>query len=243
MYTVPEWARVVPSPSDKRLFSSYQKALTDDVTPLSLDPDSASAEFEGKHGHYAASLDGCPCGAKPKPCKHMYRIAMELGLMPGHFSSDKNKIVARQIVHQVGVTSADVKAALSSLDDDTKRLICNIAANSCSYKLGEDSVLIVRTPGVDRLVELGLIDETIGDYLHCDRMVSKSGIRSALLSSGLDAPDDLFTPRSRWSSIFSHLQFLYSSFPEKMLSTFAVVNGTAITHDKAHVITRFLSSI
>lgn len=243
MYTIPDWAHTAPDFTDKKAFSAYQKALTDDVTPLSLDTENGAAEFEGKHGHYAASLEGCPCGARPKPCKHMYRIAMELGLMPGHFSSDKNKIVARQIVHQVGVTSADVKAALSSLDDDTKRLICNIAANSCGYKLGEDSVLIVRTPGVDRLVELGLIDETIGDYLHCDRMVSKSGIRSALLSSGLDAPDDLFTPRSRWSSIFSHLQFLYSSFPEKMLSTFAVVNGTAITHDKAHVITRFLSSI
>lgn len=92
-YNIPLWATGNPADLTGPLAKSYQKALDSDVTPLTLDRDNGIAEFEGRHGHYTASLDGCPCGSHPKPCKHMFRIAIELQLMPGTPASDYEKVL------------------------------------------------------------------------------------------------------------------------------------------------------
>lgn len=238
MYTIPDWAHTAPDFTDKKAFSAYQKALTDDVTPLSLDTENGTAEFEGKHGHYAASLEGCPCGARPKPCKHMYRIAMELGIMPGKPASNSSKVIARQATHEAGVTSGDIRRTIQGLDHDSLSLLLSVAYSCIDSKMGGNPVLILRTPAVEQLVSLGLVEETVGDFLHCDRHIGKEEIRDALQQAGLDAPEKMFRPNARWSKIYAHLQSLYESNPDAINSAFALVDGTAVTYDKARVIRR-----
>lgn len=239
MYTIPDWAHTAPDFTDKKAFSAYQKALTDDVTPLSLDTENGTAEFEGKHGHYAASLEGCPCGARPKPCKHMYRIAMELGIMPGKPASNTSKVIARQATHEAGVTSGSVRRTMQGLDHDALSLLDTVACHCLSNgKMGGSPILVLRTPAVAQLVNLGLAEETIGDYLHCGLSIGKEGIRDALHRAGLDAPEKMFRPNARWAKIHEHLQSLYESNPDAVSSAFALLDGTAVTYDKANVIRR-----
>jgi hypothetical protein len=65
-------------------------ALAKELTPLSLDVDNGCAVFAGSGGNvYETWLNECTCidfhiRGSVAPCKHMYRLAMEMGL----FSSE-----------------------------------------------------------------------------------------------------------------------------------------------------------
>ena len=74
------WANI----DDKRSGS----ALVAEMTPLSLDSQAAQASFAGSSEMYWADLEKCTCmdfninQSMSAPCKHMIRLAMELGLLP-----------------------------------------------------------------------------------------------------------------------------------------------------------------
>lgn len=242
-YNIPIWAATSPADLIGSFAKSYQKALDSDTTPLSVDAENGSAEFEGKHGHYVATLENCPCGSRPKPCKHMMRLAIELGIMAGKADSNHEKVLCRQITHESGISSADVRKLISSFDHDTQLLLHNIAESCKSTPIEETATLYLRTPAADELLQNGFVDETVGDYLHCSRSLSKEDVFNALAASGLDAPSSLFGRTSRWSKIFSHIQTLYESHPNEISRLFVVLSATAITKDKATVITRQLSPI
>ena len=77
----------------KRLISA-QKA---DLTPIKVEDkeNKTYGFFQGRNGSYETSLDFCPCGDFRKrklPCKHIYRLAMELHLIEGNPISDTSKI-------------------------------------------------------------------------------------------------------------------------------------------------------
>lgn len=76
-----KWSDVHESPDQlKRLSSSKDAALT----PISIDRNSACATIPGKHGTYHVTLESCECSdfkMRQLPCKHIYRLAIELGFM------------------------------------------------------------------------------------------------------------------------------------------------------------------
>lgn len=76
-----KWFGVHESPDQvKRLSSSKEAALT----PISIDKDSCCASIPGKHGTYHVTLDSCECSdfrRRQLPCKHIYRLAIELGFI------------------------------------------------------------------------------------------------------------------------------------------------------------------
>ena len=61
------------------------------MTPLSLDRDSQTCQIQGSGKvPYNVSLAECTCSdftRRKKPCKHMYRLAMELGIFPAEYYS------------------------------------------------------------------------------------------------------------------------------------------------------------
>lgn len=75
---------------DKSLITENRlsSALKKDLTPLRLDKETAAAIFGGSGGNlYETSLDSCSCPdfaiqGFAQPCKHMIRLAMELGEVP-----------------------------------------------------------------------------------------------------------------------------------------------------------------
>lgn len=66
------------------------KAKSAECTPSSVDKESCVAIFERKDKNYTTYLNECNCssfGMDKTPCKHMYRLAMELGILDISFSS------------------------------------------------------------------------------------------------------------------------------------------------------------
>jgi NAD-dependent DNA ligase len=58
-------------------------AVKAEITPLSVNSKVKSGEFQGRHGHYNTTIETCDCGdffSRKLPCKHIYRLAAELGI-------------------------------------------------------------------------------------------------------------------------------------------------------------------
>lgn len=98
-------------------FGNWDKSIHDDTnqskrletakkascTPLNIDGE--EGHFLGSSGNHTTSLIKCSCidfNRRKKPCKHMYRLAMELGYIDCEFKSDiksvKNKIPAKDAI-------------------------------------------------------------------------------------------------------------------------------------------------
>lgn len=73
-----------------------KKALSAECTPLSLDKEKQSGIFKGSSGSYITTLEFCTCKDNARrrfPCKHMYRLAAELGIYNiGTLQSDVSKV-------------------------------------------------------------------------------------------------------------------------------------------------------
>lgn len=77
--------------ASKRIKSARSAKLT----PIKIDTTDLYGYFEGRHGHYETFLDHCPCGdfrRSKLPCKHIYRLAIELGLLDFEADNDINSI-------------------------------------------------------------------------------------------------------------------------------------------------------
>ena len=108
--------RLTAEGQDKRLISA-QKAET---TPLAVDYENGTGEFSGSSGRYKTDLHTCTCrdfSIRHAPCKHIYRLAIELGLLEKAVETDKNKIRVPNIegfslkdtIKQLELTSIDAQ--------------------------------------------------------------------------------------------------------------------------------------
>lgn len=66
---------------------------------LEIDKEAQTASIVGSSGEiYSVTLDNCNCvdfaHSKGKPCKHIYRLAMELGLLPEPPALNPEKVKA-----------------------------------------------------------------------------------------------------------------------------------------------------
>lgn len=71
---------------DPKQVTKIANALTIKASDITLDPNTESALIAGSGASpYKVTLNTCECGSfkDKKPCKHMYRLAMELGLFDG----------------------------------------------------------------------------------------------------------------------------------------------------------------
>lgn len=75
----------------KRIKSAEGKKLT----PVLVNKEDCFGYFQGDHGRYETFLDSCTCGdfiRAKRPCKHIFRLAMELGLIGGNVQADAKAI-------------------------------------------------------------------------------------------------------------------------------------------------------
>lgn len=75
----------------------HAAARTGECTPLEIDTENSIGYFSGRSGRYTTTLQECTCmdfARRHKPCKHMYRLAMELGLLDDTVEKNKAKIKA-----------------------------------------------------------------------------------------------------------------------------------------------------
>lgn len=113
--------------AQKRIVSA-QKA---DLTPILLNRDDCMAYFQGGHGRYETFLDYCPCGdfhRRKLPCKHIYRLAMELGLIEGNPINDTTKIKVPKVKDALGLSAAlDI---IEKCSEDAQLLALDIFSNA-----------------------------------------------------------------------------------------------------------------
>lgn len=120
---------------DPEQIKRYEKAQKSDVTPDQIDHESATGIFQGSGKKpYETTLDSCTCGdfiRRKLPCKHMYRLALELGCINGDFSAGLNKNT--------------INRYLFTMEPETQKLLyrmCNSAAKTFLFRKIPDSVVL-----------------------------------------------------------------------------------------------------
>lgn len=100
MYTIPAfgpWPEQNAGPDEEKRLNSAQQSKT---SPTSIDREHETGVFYGSGKlPYQTSLAACTCNdfvKRKKPCKHIYRLAMELGIIPldyktGRSSGERNE--------------------------------------------------------------------------------------------------------------------------------------------------------
>lgn len=161
---LPLWLSTPPNPNDPKI----QKAKKADMTPTIFDPAEQCAEFSSKHGYYWTTLEGCrtkdaPCGGG-FPCKHMYRLAMMLGLIHEEYINDPTKI--KRV--RTGIPLAQAVDRLETVSEAAqKELLLNILILRNTYITAKE----ISEGLSDELCNakiLDRIDEPQGYILHPD---------------------------------------------------------------------------
>lgn len=100
---------------------SIDRARKAATTPTSIDHEKMIGVFPGRTKPYHVSLSSCPCGSfisRRKPCKHMYRLAMECNLFISEFETGVNKnLLPSQVTFEQAV------AEIENLSDVCQKLL------------------------------------------------------------------------------------------------------------------------
>lgn len=91
-----KWKSVHNTPDQER---RVDRAYHADNAPLSISVEDGSGKFQGRSDRYETTLEHCTCMdfcRRNLPCKHMYRLAIELGCF-GDKSKAKNDQYARKV--------------------------------------------------------------------------------------------------------------------------------------------------
>ncbi len=160
------------------------KAKTAECTPLSVSSETQSGEFSGSSGVYHTTLEECSCvdfRRRKLPCKHMYRLAMELGAIEGEVASDASKVKRPK---PAGYSLADAVAIIENLSDDARKLLHGILS-SVLYGEKKEKVGIKVSRALEELESEHVLDlcddpETAMEaYTHRE-------IKDALVNAGVE---------------------------------------------------------
>lgn len=146
-----DWPDTVHDSPDQQ--KRYVSALDYKLTPTSIDRDSQRAAFVGRHGSYITTLKDCTCidfQSRHLPCKHMYRLAMELHLYPGNFYS----------YTMGGVDWIDASDLIDKLSIETEK---EFYYNYYQTYKKKDGYKRKKSPELDELIEKGYVIELAPD--------------------------------------------------------------------------------
>ncbi len=132
------------------------------MTPIKIDTEDLYGYFQGSHGRYETFLDNCPCGdfiQNRVPCKHIYRLAIELGLMEEKAESNINAVPTPK---QEKVSIDEEIDIVESLSENAQYILKDIASSintkNPTYTIRLDTV-------VEELINSGIIADTQEKHL------------------------------------------------------------------------------
>lgn len=131
-----------------------KSAKSAQLTPIKIDKEEMYGYFRGSHGHYETWLDECNCNDFKRyslPCKHIYRLAIELGILNEKADTDINLIPH---VRLEKVTLSETIDIIEALSEDAQRTLCNIARNTNS---ANPSVSVDSNNDIEELLLSGLV--------------------------------------------------------------------------------------
>ncbi len=134
------------------------------LTPLKIDTIDFYGYFQGSSGKYETFLDSCPCGdfrRSKLPCKHIYRLAMELGLMEN--TDTKNNINAVITPKNERASLDETVDLIESLSKNAQLELLVVAANIRSTT---PTYLIEPNENISELIKAGIVaDAYPGKYI------------------------------------------------------------------------------
>lgn len=193
------------------------------LTPLNIDAENLVGNFKGSSGRYETHLDACQCVDFIRyklPCKHMYRLAIELGvlnekadsninLIP-HSNSEKANLTAT--IDIVETLSADAQKALCRIayTITDKKPIIAVNADSVIEELLQSGILVVDGSGIQEKVTFGMKAD-ISEFLTSHNIkFSKSAKKSVLENICLsELPEET---KNKFGSIFFYKVLIPNRF-------------------------------
>lgn len=118
-----QWGDIHDDVAQQKRFKS---ACSGACTPLMVDPSMGGGAFQGKHGYYSTTLTSCTCVdfiRRKLPCKHIYRLALELDLIEGNFTSNTDQI--REPIKN-GLSFEDAIAIIETFPEKVQLLLKHI---------------------------------------------------------------------------------------------------------------------
>lgn len=138
--------------TDSEQKKRFDKACSADVTPTRIDIDSQTGEFKGSgKTPYIATLRNCSCGdfiRRKQPCKHIYRLAIELGLISCDF--------------QVGRNKNSLESDLNNLSKNAQLLIYNLCYLNIYH--GVEKFFLCKNKDSESLLYKGFCIEDLTNY-------------------------------------------------------------------------------
>lgn len=184
------WDGVHDAPDQKKRIASAKSAS---CTPLSIVPDASAGSFSGSYGVYETTLETCTCVdfvRRKLPCKHIYRLAIELGAMDGEVQSD-----AAQVKKPLprGYSLKEAVDILEELGDGSLEVLRSVLYLKF-YRKKAEAVGVVLCDDLTRLVDAGVLvacDDPaalLGAYRRnelCDRLIG-AGVSGFKKNAKLD---------------------------------------------------------
>jgi len=159
--------------------------------PGSLDRENKCCEFHGDHGDYYVTLKSCNCGAFRQlrgraPCKHIYRLAAELGLV--------------DIQVQDGRSRRDISEGIFSLAPAAQEFLY--------HHMGWSRLIVVRTIEMDaisqELLTHGFFTEQLSSYTEFIKQTPDA--KKVLDESGLPGFDNIRNDIRAYCKVLEQLE-------------------------------------
>lgn len=127
------------------------------MTPIKIDTEDLYGYFQGSHGRYETFLDLCPCGdfiRNRLPCKHIYRLAIELGLLDEKAESNINAIPTPKTEKATLDEEIDI---IESLSEQAQVILERIAGG---FTIAFPIVFERNCTEIAELIKAGIITDT-----------------------------------------------------------------------------------
>ena len=150
------WLKTWPAETHETEYAAkrIKSAKSAKLTPVQISQEDLYGYFQGEHGRYETFLDYCSCGdfrRSKLPCKHIYRLAMELGVMNEEFKSDVLHIITPK---SEKMSLDEVIDIVEGLSKDVQKQLLQMAVD---YGKGEKRFEYPLTPIIEALLQSGLI--------------------------------------------------------------------------------------
>lgn len=147
-----KWIDKHDSLDQEKRIKSAQKA---ECTPLEINADECNGKFQGSSGSYVTTLDCCECvdfSKRKLPCKHMYRLAIELGILSLSAKTDATKI---KLDTKSSATLSEAIATLEMIPEESQVLLKSFLYEHLYHK--QDNVGLENTDALEQLVCHGFL--------------------------------------------------------------------------------------
>lgn len=181
------WDEIHAEPDQKKRLTSAKKA---ECTPVSVDKKHSTGVFSGTHGVYHTSLDNCTCvdfSRRTKPCKHMYRLAIELGVCADQEGVKNDPFSRKMPMAELKQLTIDLVGRIENCSENEQLELKNILLE-CLYQK-KDSLFFEDSSNIEHLLCSGVLDGT-PCYAHFMLRLTKKDMLTVIESQGDELPAD-----------------------------------------------------